>query len=90
MASPLFFPHRNDNSIGSVVPVDDLSSGEGNNPVHLFRHFISTEKTVFLADRHGAETCPHVLIAPSAVSSIVYVNSYTFSHIFRVKAVLAG
>jgi len=80
---PSLFAHGYDNPVGPVVSLKDLATGQGHNPVHLFRHFIRTEEAELPSDRHIAETCPHVFISPSAVPSVVYVNPYSFSHTFR-------
>ena len=75
-------PHTDDNSIGPDIPMEYLAAGKGNDPVHFFCHFFYTEETEVLAGCHVAETCPHVFIPPSAIPAVVYVNAYTFSHIF--------
>ncbi len=76
------FPHTDDDTIGPVIPVKYLSACKGNDPIHFFRHFFNAEKTELLADCHTVETCPHVFIAPSTIPAVIYVNPYTFFHIF--------
>jgi hypothetical protein len=75
-------PHIDDHTVGPDISIEYFSAGKGNDPIHFFRHFFYTEEAELLAGCHVAETCPHVFIPPSAIPTVIYVNSYTFSHIF--------
>jgi hypothetical protein len=75
-------PDADDNAVGPDIPIQYLAAGTCNNSIHFFRHFFYAEKTELLAGCHAVETCPHVFIPPSAIPAVVYVNAYTFSHIF--------
>jgi hypothetical protein len=76
----LLLPYTNDNSIGPVIPIEDLSASKCNYSIHFFSHLFYTEETEFLAGYHIEETCPHVLIPPSTIFPVIHVDSQTFFH----------
>jgi hypothetical protein len=80
--SARLLPHENNDTIGPDVFVENFAAGEGNDPIHFFRHLVNAEEAKLLAGGHAVQTCPHVFIAPSTILAIVYIDSYTFSHHF--------
>ena len=86
----LLLPHKNDNTIGPDIFIEDLSVSKGNNSVHFSRHLFYTQKNELLACNHVVETCPHVFITQSTILAIIYVDSYTFSHHLLYQSSWAG
>lgn len=87
---PSLLPHGNDHPIGPDIFINDLSTGEIDNPVHFLRHLFLAKKSEPLAAIHIAETCPHVFITPSAILAVVYVYFYTFSHFIFLFVISSG
>ncbi len=81
-SAPLcFFAHRHDNTIGPDIPSYNFPSTAGNYRLHVFGHLWYAEEGEFLTFSHTVQTCPHVFQTPSAVFAVVYVYSYSFSHL---------
>ncbi len=52
--------NQNDYPVRTNVLLQDLTTGAGDNPGHVFGHFMVTEKAKLLSGGLLFQTCPHV------------------------------